>query len=46
MVIGFFKILKSLKGRLKKTGMLKGYDFLMESTKGIPFMSFTTFFRN
>lgn len=37
IVICFFTILKSLKGRLKKTGMLKGYDFPMESTKGIPF---------
>lgn len=44
IVIGFFTILKSLKGRLRKTGMLKGYDFLMESTKGVPFLSLTFFF--
>ena len=44
IVIGFFTILKSLKGRLKKTGMLKGYDFPMESTKGVPFLSLTFFF--
>lgn len=44
IVIGFFTILKSLKGRLKKTGMLKGYHFPMESTKGVPFMSLTFFF--
>lgn len=41
IMMGFFTILKSLKSRLKKTGMLKGYDFPMESTKGVPFMSFT-----
>ena len=47
IVIGFFTILKSLKGRLKKTaGMLKGYDLPMESTKGVPFMSLTFFLQS
>ena len=47
LVIGFFTILKSLKGRLKKTaGMLKGYDLPMESTKGVPFMSLTFFLQS
>ena len=45
LVIGFFTILKGLKGRLKKTGMLK-YEFPMESTKGVPFMSSTFFLQS
>ena len=47
IAIGFFTILKSLRGRLKKTAsMLKGYDLPMESTKGVVFMSLTFFLQS